>query len=102
MSRRAGRVRKEGQSHFSSACCGILMIETRPSRSYVARAIFIVVLCLGFSIWGAYDLWVAIPRRAQMAQRYGDLKKQMEELDASRQARAASGQPTQAEIAEYT
>jgi|SoiMethySBSTD1v2_1073268.scaffolds.fasta_scaffold01288_24 hypothetical protein len=74
------------------------MIETRPSRSYVARAIFIFVLCAGFCVWGAYDLWVAIPRRAQVAQHYGELKKRMDELDASRQ----SGAPTQAEIDEYT
>ncbi len=79
------------------------MIETRPSRSYVARAIFMVVLCLGFCVWGAYDLWVAIPRRAQVAQNYGDLKKRLDELDGSRQAGALKGQqPTQAEIDEYT
>jgi hypothetical protein len=79
------------------------MIETRPSRSYVARAIFLVVLCLGFSIWGAYDLWVAIPHRTQVSQRYGELKKRMDELAASRQSRATRGeQPTPAEIDEYT
>ena len=79
------------------------MIATKPSRSYVARAIFIVVLCAGFSVWGAYDLWVAIPARTQVAQRYGELKKRMDELDASRQSSAVRGeQPTQAEIDEYT
>lgn len=79
------------------------MIATKPSPSYVARAIFMIVLCVGFCIWGAYDLWVAIPRRAHLAQRFTELKQKLDQLDAARQDSAATGQqPTQAQIDEYT
>jgi hypothetical protein len=77
-------------------------ITTTPSVSFVARTIFMAVLLAGFGVWGAYDLWVKIPYREQVAQRFDELTGRMAELEDSLQKRAAAGgAPTQAEAAEY-
>lgn len=78
-------------------------IVTKPSTSYFARTLMMAVLLAGFGVWGAYDLWVKIPHREQIALRYDQLTQRLAELEESRKNRAAGGgQPTQAEVAEYT
>ena len=37
-------------------------IATHLARSYAIRMIIIAVLSVGFGLWGAYDLWVKLPR----------------------------------------
>lgn len=77
-------------------------ITTTPSPSFLARTAFMAVLLIGFGVWGAYDLWVKIPHREQIADRYDGLTKRLGELDAARQQREKIGQsPTQSEIDEY-
>ncbi len=80
-----------------------MSIITTPSPSFLARTAFMAVLLIGFGVWGAYDLWVKIPHREQIADRYDGLVRRLGELDAARQQREKIGQtPTQAEIEEYT
>jgi len=45
-------------------------ITTHVARSYAWRMIFIGVFCLVFGLWGAYDLWVKIPRQEETFARY--------------------------------
>ena len=77
-------------------------IKTSPSPSFLARTAFMAVLLIGFGVWGGYDLWVKIPHREMIADRYDALTKRLGELDTARQQREKTGQlPTQSEIDEY-
>jgi len=45
-------------------------IVTTVAPSYAWRMIFIGVLCAVFGVWGAYDLWVKIPRQEEIFAKY--------------------------------
>lgn len=60
------------------------------------------VMCIAFSAWGAYDLFVTIPHRAERAQRYETLTASLKQLESARQDNATRGrQPSAEELAEY-
>lgn len=60
------------------------------------------VLCIGFSVWGAYDLWVTIPKRLERSKNYETLAASLKQLESARQENAAKGrQPTAEELTEY-
>jgi hypothetical protein len=78
------------------------MIITTPSPSQVLRLLFIAVLCVVFGLWGMYDLWVKIPRREQLVQRFEAASQTLKDLEAVRQKHQQSGtRPIQSEIDAY-
>lgn len=78
------------------------MITTTPSPSQVLRLLFITLLCIVFGLWGMYDLWVKIPRREHVVQRFHSVSQTLKELETTLQAKRQSGQPpTQGEIDAY-
>ncbi len=74
------------------------MISTSPSPSFVGRSVLMAVLCIGFSIWGAYDLWVTIPNRTAKADQYEQLATQMTTLESSIRTQTAGGRQAAPEL----
>lgn len=79
-----------------------MSISTTPSPKYIGQTLLWGVLCLGLGLWGAYDLWVTIPRREQAFEQYQSASRRLAELNEVRQRHQERGtQPTQQEIDEY-
>lgn len=58
-----------------------MAIKTTLAPSYGWRIIFIAVLCTVFSVWGAYDLFVKIPRQEAAAAEYQALNEEKQSLE---------------------
>jgi hypothetical protein len=75
-----------------------MSITTSPSPAYVLRTAFLAVVCIGLGLWGAYDLWVKIPRKEAVARRYEQASQVRKEYEDARQR---GGQPTPQETEAY-
>jgi hypothetical protein len=76
-----------------------MAVTTTIARHYYWRLVIMAVACLVFGLWGAYDLWVTIPAKEQRFQRYEELQKRNEDLEA--QSAANGGKLPEALQNEY-
>ena len=66
-------------------------ITTNVAPSYAWRMIFIGVLCAVFGVWGAYDLWVKIPRQERAFEQYKTIDAEIKKLEEKQTAVRKSG-----------
>lgn len=59
-----------------------MAVTTTIARHYYWRLVIMIVACLVFALWGAYDLWVKIPAKEQRFQQYEALQSRNDELEA--------------------
>jgi hypothetical protein len=66
-------------------------ITTTVAPSYAWRMIFIGVLCAVFGVWGAYDLWVKIPRQERNFEQFRTIDAEIKKLEEKQTAARRTG-----------
>ncbi len=65
-------------------------ITSKPAKGYTWRTIIVAVVSVVLGVWGIYDYAVAIPRQFAQVQRFEQITKEREELEATKAQRQLS------------
>jgi hypothetical protein len=58
-----------------------MAITTKVARHYAIRMHAIAIVSVAFTLWGAYDLWIKIPRENATAERFEQIGARLAELE---------------------
>ena len=58
-----------------------MTVTTSIARHYAIKHVVLIVVSIAFSFWGAYDLWIKLPREQQVADRFAELMTLKEQIE---------------------
>ena len=58
-----------------------MTVTTSIARHYAIKHVVLIVVSIVFALWGAYDLWIKLPREQRVADRFAELMEAKEQIE---------------------